>query len=120
MVSLDNAVVNGAFADAKKLFNWAYSHLRVKTLVKANQAYTTIPVKNGENTTKITLNFKYSVTKLMQERLYLKNIYIKPIKLPQSLSAPVKAGQIICSAQIYYKGVYVKTIPLIAKQSVNS
>ena len=120
LVSLDNAVVNGAFADAKKLFNWAYSHLRVKTLVKANQAYTTIPVENGKNASKITLCFKYSVTKLMQERLYLKNIYIKPIKLPQSLTAPVKAGQIICSAQIYYKGVFVKTIPLISKQSVNS
>lgn len=119
LVYVDNAVINGAFADAKKLFNWAYSNLRVKTLVKANQAYTTIPVKNGKKTTKITLCFKYTVNKLMQERLYLKNIYVRPIKMPKTLTAPVKAGQTICYAQIYYRGVFVKTIPLIAKQNVN-
>ena len=120
MVSSGNTVVNGAFADAKKLFKWAYSHLRVKTLVKAKQAYTTIPVENGKNASKITLCFKYAVTKLMQERLYLKNIYVKPIKMPESVTAPVKSGQTICNAQVYYKGIYVKTIPLIAKQNVNS
>lgn len=120
MVSSGNTMVNGSFADAKKLFKWAYSHLRVKTLVKANQAYTTLPVENAKNASKITLCFKNTVTKLMSERLYQKNIYVKPIKMPKSVKAPVKAGQTICSAQVYYKGVYVKTIPLIAKQNVNS
>ena len=118
MITVNKHVVNGAFADAKALFNWSYRNFKNYNLVKANQVYTKIAVNQGEDAKMLTLCFKSGATKLIYGRYDIKKLLIKPIKMPDSVTAPINAGQTICNAQIYYNGVYVKTIPLIANQNI--
>ena len=118
LVSVNKHIVNGVYMDAKKLFNWSYKRLRVNRIIKANQAYTNIPIEQGEGSKTLTLCFKTGVNKLLYGTYDKKKILVRPINMPKSVSTPVKAGQKICNAQVYYNSVYVKTVPLITNKSV--
>ena len=118
MVTVNKHIINGSFADAKSLFNWSYKKFKMKNIVTAKQSYTKISVKNGDNANKVTLCFKNSAKKLIYGKFDKKKLTIKPIKMPKSIKAPVKAGQKICNAKIYYNGYYVKTVPLVANKSI--
>lgn len=119
MVTVKKRVINGCYIDAKNLFNWAYKNFKNYTLIKANQVYKKIPVNDGADAKTLTLSFKNSATKLIYGKYNSKKLVIKPIKMPACVSAPIKAGKVICNAQIYYNGVYVKTVPLLANSSIN-
>lgn len=118
LISVKNRLVNGAYADARALFNWSYKQFKVRQIIKANQSYKTILVNQGDGVNTLTLCFKTGVSKLIYGSYDSKKLVIKPIKMPASISAPVTAGKVICNAQIYYGGTFVKTVPLIANKTI--
>lgn len=118
MITVNKHIVNGAFFDAKSLFKWSYKNLKAQRLISANQVYTKIPVEQGNEANEVSLCFKSSVNKLLYGRLDSKKLLVRPINMPASITAPVKVGQVVCNAQIYYNGVYIKTIPLIANRTI--
>ena len=48
------------------------------------------------------------------------SVLIEPVKetLPEKLSAPIKAGEVICQAKVYYAGGEIATINLVAANDV--
>ena len=118
LITVKNRIVNAVFMDARALFNWSYRNFKSVSIIKAKQVYTKIPVTQGEGETEVTLCFKTGVNKLVYGKYDSKKLFIKPINMPKTLSAPIKEGQTICNVQIYYNGLYVKTVPLIANKSI--
>ena len=119
MIRVNNHIVNGAFADARALFNWSYKRFKVHHLVVAKQAYANIKVNQGAEANTLTLCFKNGVNRLIYGQYNSKKLVIKPVNMPESVSAPIKAGRVICNAQIYYNGYYIKTVSLIANRSIS-
>lgn len=96
---------NGAFLECVKMFKWAFSHIRYKTICDTIQTVSAVNVENSWATDHVRLVPKETKKMLIPASVSSADIIIEPIKetLPESISAPVEQGQVIGKAKIYYK-----------------
>lgn len=97
-VTLNNTEENGQhdrFADAKKLFEYAYSNYSFSDIVNQNSIITQIEVENGTKDTKsLDLIIDKTLTAYHNNDLDLKNIEPE-INLNENILAPIEANQIL-------------------------
>lgn len=109
---------NRAFIDTKNLYVWAFSHFSLTTLLdKAEPLSLSVPVNYAWNQNQVVLYPGQSFTALMPINADLKQVKLVP-HLPASVNAPVKIGQKIGTAEVYYQGKHMGSIALISNQSV--
>lgn len=115
----DGKADNGAFFDAKHLFQWAFSNFRVKELVKQNTVMSSLPVKNGKDTDVVQLVPRERVAALVPASLDDSALIFKLQEgAPKELEAPVKKGDVIGKADIIYADEVIGTVDVIAAADV--
>lgn len=107
---------NVAFADTKKLYQWAFKSFQLKTLVDIKEPQAPVKVDFAWNKDRIILYPDKAFTALVP-----KNADVKKVKLiarvPASVRAPVKQGQVIGTADVLLDGQKVGTVNLISNEA---
>ncbi len=119
-IDSDGSEENTAVADAKKLVAWVYDNIRFRVVATANQTVTVVNVIAGKNGDTLRLVPEKEISALVPIGATSDSVLIEPIKetLPDKLSAPIKAGEVICQAKIFYAGDEIAAINLVAANDV--
>ena len=119
-VDNDGVDENTAVTDAKKLVAWVYDNIRFRVVATANQTVTIVNVIAGRNGDNLRLVPEKETSALVPAGATSDSVLIEPIAetLPEKVSAPVKAGDVICQAKVYYAGGEITTINLVAANDV--
>jgi D-alanyl-D-alanine carboxypeptidase (penicillin-binding protein 5/6) len=107
-----------SFIDAKSLFEWAFDSLKYTTLVRKNEVVKEIAVENGKDADTIQLIAKDNVNVIVPDGLDMSAVIIETVDEPESLSAPVKKGDSVCTANVIYGDEVVASFELVASQDV--
>ena len=107
-----------SFIDAATLFDWAFTSLKYSTVAEKNEVIDEVPVKNGKNADSVRLVAKNDVTTIVPNGLDKSNIIVETKEKPESISAPVKQGDSVCTADIIYGGQVIAQVELVASQDV--
>lgn len=114
----DGIIEKCSFIDAGSLFNWAFSSLKYSTLIEQNEIVSEVAVKNGKDADTVQLVAKEDITTIVPSSLDISAIMIEPQNKPESIEAPVKKGQEVCTANIIYGEETIATVSLIASKDV--
>lgn len=119
-IDSDGSEENTAVTDAKKLVAWVYDNIRFRVVATANQTVTVVNVIAGKNGDTLRLVPEKETSALVPAGATSDSVLIEPVKetLPEKLSAPIKAGEVICQAKVYYAGGEIATINLVAANDV--
>lgn len=119
-IDSDGSEENTAVTDAKKLVEWVYDNIRFRVVATANQTVTVVNVIAGRNGDSLRLVPEKETSALVPAGATSDSVLIEPIAdtLPEKVSAPVNAGDVICQAKVYYAGGEITTINLVAANDV--
>lgn len=107
-----------SFIDAATLFDWAFGSLKYSTIIAKNEVLDEVAVENGKDADTVRLVAKEDVTEIVPNGLNQSNIVFKAKDKPESISAPVKQGQTVCTADIIYADEVIAQVELVAAQDV--
>ncbi|MCL2446519.1 MAG: serine hydrolase [Oscillospiraceae bacterium] len=113
-------VRNSAFIDARVLINWAFANIRMQQVAETDRAVAEIPVELARGTDHVQLMPAREVFAFVPQGVHAGNVLIEPIAdtMPESLTAPVQAGQPVGQARILFAGVEFAQVDLIAAEDI--
>lgn len=103
------------FNECSKLFNYGFANFENVSLVGTNAPITTLAINKGKSET-VDIYAAENYSALIKKGG--ENGYDVDLKLPSTLAAPIKLGQVVGSAEIYKDGVLVKSIDLVSQSDV--
>lgn len=109
---------NGAMQDSIKLYDWAFDNLRIKTVIEENDLTKEINLNFAWNKDKLRLAPAKSYSTILPKDLRDSSID-REYKIPDSVDAPVKKGDVIGSVTLKYANQELCTIDLIASETVD-
>ncbi len=124
-VDKDGVEENGAFLDAKEVFEWTFKNIELVAISDVNRIVYQVPVKfgysHGESIDALTLCPGETVYSLVPKGTDSGSLLVEPIKdtVPAELKAPIKKGDVICRAKVLYAGNVIKEIDLVASKDVD-
>ena len=103
--------------DSKKLYEWAFDSLQIKTVVESGASVGEVKLDYAWNKDKLLLVAEKSYATILPKGVSASSVLITP-KLPESVEAPVKKGQVVGTAVLSYANQELTTINLVASESV--
>ncbi|WP_164510344.1 D-alanyl-D-alanine carboxypeptidase family protein [Agathobaculum sp. Marseille-P7918] len=111
--------IAASFTDTSSLCKWGFENFTSKTLVKQGDTIKQIGVALSTDTDKLVLTAKNDLVSLVPKDLDIEELTKNPvITAPESVDAPIKAGDIIGSVTYSYNGVDYGTVELVALSDV--
>lgn len=110
---------NLCFIDTQNLYTWAFDNYAVKTVVEKKDSVADVKVKLSWDADHVLLTPKEDVTALLPSDADITSVQQIP-NLPESINAPVKAGQKIGTLTLKLAGEEIGKVDLIASKDVNS
>lgn len=107
-----------SFIDAATLFKWAFNSLKYSTLIEKNEVLDEITVENGKDADAVQLIAKEDLTTIVPASLDKSAMIVEAVEKPDSISAPIKKGDLVCKANIIYGEQVVATVDLVAANDV--
>lgn len=116
----DGVNENGAFLDCKEMFEWAFKNIELVAISDTTQIVGQLPLKYAKTTDFITLSPAETVYSLVPSGTDSSSLLVELIEdtCPEYVRAPVKKGEKICRAKVYYAGKVIKEIDLVASMDV--
>lgn len=116
----DGVNENGAFLDCKEMFEWAFKNIELVAISDTTQIVGQLPLKYAKTTDYITLSPAETVYSLVPSGTDSSSLLVELIEdtCPEYVRAPVKKGEKICRAKVYYAGKVIKEIDLVASMDV--
>ena len=109
-----------SFTDTRLCYDWAFGNLQLENVVDEMSPVAEIKVRYASRRDNLLLypsGALYGLTRVdMAEED--KSITYEYTELPEAVKAPVKAGDVIGSAQVYYNGKYLGDIDLISREDI--
>jgi len=115
-VDNDGVEENGAFLDAKEMFEWAFKNIELVAISDTSMIVGQVPIKYAKSIDLLTLSPSETVYSLVPSGTDSGSLLVEPIAdtLPEFVKAPVKKGDVICRAKVMYAGNVIKEIDLVA------
>ncbi|MCD7797406.1 MAG: D-alanyl-D-alanine carboxypeptidase [Clostridiales bacterium] len=107
-----------SFVDAKSLFEWAFDSLKYTILVSEDEVVSEIAVENGKNADSVQLVATEDINVIVPSGLDKSAIIFDIPEKPESVSAPVTKGDVICTANIIYGDEIIATVELTAAENI--
>lgn len=116
----DGVNENGAFLDCKEMFEWAFKNIELVAISDTTEIVGQLPLKYAKTTDYITLSPAETVYSLVPSGTDSSSLLVELIEdtCPEYVRAPVKKGEKICRAKVYYAGKVIKEIDLVASMDV--
>lgn len=113
----DDSDINGAMKDARSLMRWALLELEFTRLVSVETPVCEVSVNFSAGDESIHLYPDKNVNSILPKDYKAEDISITPTA-PKSIDAPVKKGDIIGTAAVYYQGELVQEVNLVADDNI--
>lgn len=110
---------NQALVDAAKMFNWAFNKLSYEVVAKEGQYVTTLPVRYCWDTDSVRLVSKSEVLALVPQGNDSQSVRFILEDAPEILDAPLKKGDIVCTAKIMFANQQIGTVELVVAENVS-
>ena len=119
-IDRDGVEENSCFTDAKKMLNWVYDNIRYRVIASQDHSVAIVNVKAGKDTDKVRLIPEKETSALVPASVTPASVMFEIIEesVPDKITAPVKAGEILGQAKVYYAGIELTTVNLVAAQNV--
>lgn len=108
---------NYAMLESKKLYEWAYKNVTMRTVLGKDDNVASIKVKYGENADIVNLVPEYSYATMLTKDIKDSDVKITA-QCQEEIDAPVTKGTILGTATVSYKGEQLTKVNLIAAESV--
>lgn len=120
-IDRDGVEENSCFTDAKKMLNWVYENIRYRVIASQDHSVAIVNVKAGKDTDKVRLIPEKETSALVPASVTPASVMFEIIEesVPDKITAPVKAGEILGQAKVYYAGIELTTVNLVAAQNVD-
>lgn len=116
----DEIPENIAFIECKKMIEWTFANIKYKVVAEENQIVTVIDVKYSWTADTLELVSSADIAALVPATLDSSSVFIQPnTDTPHEIKAPVKKGEKIGTATIYYAGKEIARTDLVASKSVS-
>lgn len=106
------------FTETKRLFEWGFQNFETQTLIKPDVTISTVDVTLSTETDKLSLKTAEGLTAVVPKDLDTDNLDLT-YDLPESVRAPISAGEKIGTVTISYAGATYGTIDLVALNNVS-
>ena len=103
------------FIETRQLYRWAFGTFSLKTLLEQGELMAEVPVKYSGDGKIAKLAVKDDVVKLLRNDISSDSI-IYHTELPESIEAPVAAGDSVGTLHIMLMGEEIGTVELVATQ----
>ncbi len=121
-IDIDNDKVdeNTCMTDAKKMLDWVYENIRYRAIVSPTQTVEFVDVLAGKGTDSLRLVPEKETSSLVPAKATPASVMFEIVEesMPKKIVAPVKAGKVICQAKVYYAGLELATVNLVAANDV--
>lgn len=120
MADIDNDYYdeNTSMTDTQLMLDWIYENIRYKVIASADQTVTTVDVVAAQGTEKLRLVPEKETSSLVPSMVTPASVMFEAVEKPESIVAPVKEGDVIAKANVYYAGHKLTQINLVAAESV--
>lgn len=112
-----NVANNLAFSETKSLYQWVFNTFVFTPLVQKQEPQAPIKVLLAWKTNEILLYPEKEYDALIPKKSDLSKVSVVP-HVPVSIQAPIKAGQIIGNADVYFNGQKMGNVKLVSKDDV--
>lgn len=109
---------NHAMLNSKAIYKWAFTNLELKPILKKNDPLSEIKLNLTTNKDSTLLYPLDDYSALLPKNVSASSIDIK-IEKPESLDAPIKIGQKIGIALLYYANKELARVDLVAAENVD-
>lgn len=119
-IDKDGVNENSCFTDIKKMLNWVYENIRYRVIASPDQGVVYVGVKAGKDTDKIKLVPEKEISALVPASVTPASVMFEVVdgSVKKNITAPVKAGDILGQAKVFYAGEELTTVNLAAAQTV--
>lgn len=107
-----------SFSETKRLFQWAFQNYTNETLVKSGENVTEVPVRLSSEKDYVVVATASDLKAVVPIDLDTEALDIQQ-NIPESVNAPVEAGQKIGSMTVSYEGREYGSVDLIATSDVS-
>lgn len=109
---------NTSMTDTKLMLDWIYDNIRYKVIASEGQTVTTVDVVAAQGTEKLRLIPEKETSALVPEMVTPASVMFEAVDKPESLVAPIKEGEVVAKANVYYAGHKLTEINLVAAETV--
>lgn len=119
-IDRDGVDENSCFTDIKKMLNWVYENIRYRVIASQDQGVAYVSVKAGKDTDKVRLVPEKETSALVPASVTPASVMFEVVEgsVSKNITAPVKAGEVLGQAKVYYAGEELTTVNLVAAQTV--
>ena len=119
-IDRDGVKENTALTDSKKMLSWAYDNIRYRVVVSPSQVVAMIDVTAGKGTDKVKLVPEKELSALVPSNATPASVLYEIVEgsAPEKLRAPIKKGEVIAKAKVYYAGQVLSEVNLVAEEDV--
>ncbi len=111
---------NHQFNESRELYRWAFNNFKFKKIADSDEPVCEIPLNLSSETDFASLYFKEPFVSILPNNADDSTIIIKPELVSESVNAPVKKGQVLGKAKIYYAEKLIGTVDLVVGEDIDS
>ena len=102
------------------MLNWVYENIRYRVIASQDQTVAVVKVKAGKDTDKVRLVPEKEISALVPASVTPASVMFEIVEnsVENDITAPVKLGEVMGQAKIYYASTELATINLVAAQDV--
>ncbi len=106
------------FIETKELYRWAFNNFSYKEVAKSDEPVCEIPVELSSETDFVALYFKEPFVTILPNGADQSTLVVKNNFISESVDAPIKKGDILGQAEIYYAEKLIGKVDLVAGNNV--
>ncbi len=115
----DGIEENQSFMDTIRMYEWAFANLSYELVAPKDMMVAEVGVNYSWKTDHVQLKPKADFRTLVPTGTDEGSVLIEPIKKPDTVNAPIKAGDVACKAKVIYADTEIATVDLVYSQSVS-
>jgi len=108
------------FTESANLYRWAFNNFSYKEIANSKEPVCEMPIELSFETDFVPLHFKEPFLSILPNEADDSTIVIKPKLNSKKCEAPIKKGQVLGSAEVYYAEKLIGTVDLVAGQDIES
>jgi len=106
------------FYESKELYRWAFNNFSYKEVANSDEPVCEIPVELSMETDFVSLYFKKPFSTILPNGADQSTLVIKNSFISETVDAPIKKGDVLGKAEVYYAEKKIGTVDLVAGNDV--
>ena len=106
------------FLETKELYRWAFNNFSYKEVANSDEPVSEIPVDLSSETDFVSLYFKEPFVTILPNGADQSTLVPKTKLIAESVDAPIKKGDVLGKAEIYYAEKLIGEVDLVAGNNV--